>query len=238
VLVHGSMDRSASFARAVAHIDAALVVRYDRRGYGRSVGGDPAGIDGHAEDLLAVIEEHATAGAVVIGHSLGGDIALAAATGGPDAVLAVGAFEAPMSWAPWWPATSAGGAAVGADDPGEAAERFLRRMIGDERWASLSAREQAGRRAEGPALVAELRSVRAGAPYDLAELRCPVRVGRGSETAPQHRRAAEELAALVGQAGGPDVVDGATHGAHRSHPEAFAAWVNAVLALSRGRAGL
>ena len=37
VLVHGSMDRSASFIRTERHLDGRHVVRYDRRGYGRSV---------------------------------------------------------------------------------------------------------------------------------------------------------------------------------------------------------
>lgn len=44
----------------------------------------------------------------------------------------------------------------------------------------------------------------------------------------RHRRSAEELASLLAQAGGPDVIEGASHGAHRSHPEAFAAWVNTI----------
>ena len=41
--------------------------------------------------------------AVVFGHSFGGDIALAAAERHPQLVRAVGTYEAPMSWEPWWP---------------------------------------------------------------------------------------------------------------------------------------
>src|SRR5687767_6620707 len=78
------------------------------------------------------------ASSVVVGHSSGGVVALAAAERRPDLVAAVGAFESPMSWMPWWPKQSAGGTAMqAASDPGDAVERFMRRMVGDERWESL-----------------------------------------------------------------------------------------------------
>ena len=232
VLVHGSMDRGASFARVVPFLGRRRIVRYDRRGYGRSLepGAEPLDVQGHADDLLAVIDEHAGGAAVVIGHSLGGDVALAAACRRPDAVLAVGGYEVPMPWEPWWSAGSAGGATIAEADQhgaGAGAERFLRRMVGDERWEAMSASEQDARRAEGPALVAEIRSLHTGGPpFDVAALRCPVRIACGSASKEHHRRGASELARLVGDLDGPTVIDGAQHGAHRSHPEAFAAWVS------------
>jgi pimeloyl-ACP methyl ester carboxylesterase len=48
VLVHGSLDRCAAFARVVAAEPLAGLhtIRYDRRGYGRSIhAGPPAGLD-------------------------------------------------------------------------------------------------------------------------------------------------------------------------------------------------
>jgi pimeloyl-ACP methyl ester carboxylesterase len=235
VLVHGSMDRGAAFARVVPLLGSRQVVRYDRRGYGRSIDPDvdPPGVDGHAQDLLAVIDQHAGGAAVVIGHSLGADVALVAADRRPEAVLAVGAYEMPMPWEPWWSTGSAGGATIADADAhgaGAGAERFLRRMVGDDRWESMSAAEQDARRAEGPALIAELRSLRNdGPPFDVAALRCPVRTACGSASKEHHRRGAHELARLVGDVDGPTVIEGAQHGAHRSHPEAFAAWAANVL---------
>ena len=91
------------------------------------------------------------------------------------------------------PSASAGAAAL--TSPGEAAdaaERFMRRMVGDARWEELPQRTRDQRRAEGPALVAELRSIRPPAPppYDPSELEVPVLAAHGSESRPHHQRTA------------------------------------------------
>lgn len=237
VLVHGSMDRSAGLSRVAGRLSGHHVVRYDRRGYGRSRdAGPPAGTDGHVEDLVGVIADHAGSGgrAVVVGHSYGGVVALAAAARRPEAVAAVGAFESPMPWLPWWPATTAGAAAVamgegGGGDPGDAADAFLRRMLGDERWEALPQATRRERRREGPALVAELGSLHSeDPPYDVDTVPVPVVAGRGTRSGEHQRRAADLLAGRTG--GAAFVIDGAHHGAHLSHPDEFADYVRAVLA--------
>jgi pimeloyl-ACP methyl ester carboxylesterase len=237
VLVHGSMDRSTSFAKAARRLPDLRVLRYDRRGYGRSVGVPPAAdVAVHVDDLLALV---GGGPAVVVGHSIGGVIALAAAERRSGAVAAVGAFEAPMPWEPWWPSVTAGGSALaGAEgDPHGAAEVFMRRMIGDDRWERLPERTRHDRRAEGPALLADLHMVRSGRPpYSAAGLTVPVVVGHGTESRAHHREAAARLAAAVPGAE-LVVVEGAGHGAHSSHPEAFAAFVRRVLGRADGRAG-
>lgn len=223
VLVHGSLDRSAAFARVQRHLADLRVLRYDRRGYGRSLGVPIAdGFDAQVDDLAGVV---GTRPAVIVGHSLGGVVALAFAERHPDLVQAAVAYEAPMSWTSWWPGTTAGSAATGhPGDAADAAEQFMRRMVGDDRWEALPQRTRDQRRAEGPALLAELRSIRdaGNPPYDLTRITVPVIAAHGSESSDHHRRTAVALAELVSNAE-LVVVDGARHGVHLTHPEAFAA---------------
>lgn len=213
VLVHGAMDRSASFGRVVRQLADLHVIRFDRRGYGRSAGLAPAPVGQHVDDLLAVLGERP---ATVFGHSVGGVVALAAAERRPDLVRSVLAYEAPLSWASWWPAART----PPPDDPADEAEAFMRRAIGDHFWGRLPARTRADRRAEGGALRADISSV-AVAPFDPAEVRVPVLVAAGADTTWWHTRAAQELAAAL-PSGELSVVAGAEHGVHLTHPTATA----------------
>ena len=229
VLVHGTMDRCSSFARVAHELKDCHVVRYDRRGYGRSRECGVTDVPGHAADLVAVLS--GLGGAVVAGHSLGGDIVLAAAEQRPDLVRAAVVYEAPLPWLAWWPSHSAGGdamGALGAGGPGLAAERFLRRMLGDERWSAMTPAIQDERRADGEALVAEMRSIRSGEPYSLSRVSVPLVVGSGTSSRPHHRRAVRELAAAVPGAALIEI-EGAAHGAHVSHPVEFAGLVRHAL---------
>ena len=232
VLVHGSLDRSSAFARVQRHLEDLRVVRYDRRGYGRSLHlGPSATFSTQVDDLTGVVGDEPS---VVVGHSLGGVIALALAQRRPDLVRAVVAYESPMSWTPWWPSATAGSAAInGAVDPHDAAERFMRRMVGDERWERLPPRTREQRRAEGPALVAELASLRDAAhpPYVPEDVTVPVVAAHGSASSAHHRRTAEVLAERAPNAV-LEVVDGAGHGVHLSHPAALAALARRAVALA------
>jgi pimeloyl-ACP methyl ester carboxylesterase len=244
VLVHGAMDRASSMLRVRRALEAECqVVRYDRRGYARSLELGPAtSLDQQVDDLAAVV---GSGGAALVGHSLGGVIGLALAERSPARVVAVVAYEAPMMWEPWWPAGTAGATALAAStarrdrgdgDPGDAAEAFMRRMLGDVRWSRLPAPVREERRAEGPTLLAELRTVHhpAPAPYRPERLTVPVVAAFGSETQPQHRRAAEELARRAPH-GVLERIDGAGHGAHLTHPQAFARLVRRSLSLASER---
>lgn len=217
VIVHGGMDRASSFGRVARQLADLPLVTYDRRGYGRSIEAGTTDLDGHVDDLLGLLGEEP---AVLFGHSMGGVVALVAAARRPDLVRSVLAFEAPTPWAPWWPAPRRDRTAV--RDPAEEAERFMRRMVGDAIWERLPSRTRQDRRSEGPALLADLDSLdRDDAPFDAAVLGCPVLSAAGGDTSWWHRRAAEELAATI-PLGELAVVDGATHGAHLSHPTAVA----------------
>jgi pimeloyl-ACP methyl ester carboxylesterase len=226
VLVHGSMDRAATFVKTIRLLRDLDVVRYDRRGYGRSLSAGVAeSVQAHVDDLLAVVDDRA---AVVVGHSLGGVIAACAAVARPDLVPSVGAFESPMSWLSSWPTRSAGGQALAASD-GEAAERFMRGIVGDAGWEALPERTRAARRAESPALVTELASLRATAPYAPAEITVPVLAGYGSESKPYHQDAARRLAdeAPLGEL---VVIEGSGHAAPLTHASRFAEFVRRAVA--------
>jgi pimeloyl-ACP methyl ester carboxylesterase len=231
VLVHGTLDRSTGFARVRRELREFRVVAYDRRGYARSRDVQPAatGIEEHVDDLLAVL---AGRPAVVVGHSYGADVTLTATTRPGTPIRGVVAYEPPMTWLPDWPRDTAGAAAVRAaveaGDTGAAAEWFLRRMAGDEAWERLPERTKAERRAEGATLVAELRSIRDEAPFDPAEVAVPVVVGCGTSSAEHHRRATEALARALPH-GELVLVEGAAHGAHLSHPCAFADLIRRVV---------
>jgi pimeloyl-ACP methyl ester carboxylesterase len=229
VLVHGSLDRSTAFLRTIRLLEDCTVVRYDRRGYGRSLAaGTCPRFSDQVDDLAEVL---GGAPAVVVGHSLGGVVALAFAERHPDLARAVVAYEAPMAWQPWWPTTTEGGAATASTgSAGDAAERFMRRMVGDERWEALPQRTRDQRRAEGPALIAELRSMRAPAPppYDPSRLAVPVIAAHGSQSRPHHQETARVLAEAA-PLGELVVVAGAGHGVHLTHPAAFADLVRAAV---------
>lgn len=225
VLVHGSMDRSAAFSRVAGHLRDLHTVRYDRRGYGRSAGLGAATLGRHADDLLEILDGRRAA---VVGHSIGGVIALIAAERAPELIRAVGAYESPMPWAEWWPSRSAGGAARAEPDPESAAEVFMRRMIGDERWEGLPAGTRRDRRAEGPALLAELGSARHAPAYDIDAIAVPVLAACGTQGAPHHSEGSVRLAESVGRKA--FVIEGAGHGAHVSHHAEFAEFARAVVA--------
>jgi pimeloyl-ACP methyl ester carboxylesterase len=240
VLVHGTMDRSTSFHAVMGLLNDCSVIAYDRRGYARSRFAEPPAmsLSDHVDDLLELIDGRQ---AVVVGHSYGGDVALAAAERRPDLVVSVGAFEAPMPWIPEWPQDTAGGealrTALEGGDPAAAVEAFLRRMLGAEAWEMLPLRAKEDRRGEGVALVNDMRSLRAvdgRGPLDPAAVKAPVVVGHGSASRPHQIDNTKRLAALL-----PDaeltVIDGAQHGAHSSHPEGFAAFVRRAVARARAR---
>jgi pimeloyl-ACP methyl ester carboxylesterase len=241
VLVHGSLDRSTSFARVLRRLDDLHTLVYDRRGYHRSRRARPlnATLDGHIDDLLAVIGGRP---AVVIGHSYGGDIALGAALRPREAssIGAVAAYEPPMPWLSVWPKRPAAHAAgtpstattdpAGEDEDAAAAERFFRRMVGDAAWDRLPEAGRAARRADGPALAAELQAIRlTEPPFDVGALAVPAVFARGERSAPRHR---QSVAWLVEHTPGAELIEfpGATHGAHLTHPDAFAAMARRALA--------
>ncbi len=201
VLVHGAMDRSASMLKLSRRLDEQYrVLRYDRRGYGHSAHHPgPFNMAGQLADLLGLLNGRR---AVLIGHSYGGNVVLAAATRHRDLVAGLVVYEAPLSFEPWWPTSTAGAAVIKAVGQSQlaaqdAAEAFMRRLIGDERWLALPERTRNARRSEGPALANELADLRENRPWNADDVVVPLLVGYGSETAEHRRRGMEQVADSV-----------------------------------------
>lgn len=197
VLVHGSMDRSAGLLRLGRRLDRhARVMRYDRRGYGRSAAHDgPFGMESQVSDLVALL---AGRQALVFGHSYGGNVALALADRHPELVTSVVVYESPLSWCDWWPGSAAAGTALATEgDPAEAAERFMRRLVGDDRWERLPPSARAARRAEGRAMVGELTDLRQRPPWSAERVTAPVLALYGERGAEHHHRAMRFLGELL-----------------------------------------
>jgi pimeloyl-ACP methyl ester carboxylesterase len=218
VLIHGSLDRMAGMAYVARLLQRDHhVIRYDRRGYGKSwPHSGPFSIDEQIDDLVEVL---AGRHAFLIGHSFGGHIALGGAIRLGLQIAGVSMYESPLSWMSWWPGTTAGNRAIAADAE-EAAETFMRRLVGDERWESLPAQTKLSRRREGIALVGELSSLRSGEPYDMTKVQVPVLCGFGEKGAERHERGARFVAANVPE-GHATMIHEAGHGAPTSHPQAY-----------------
>jgi pimeloyl-ACP methyl ester carboxylesterase len=239
VLVHGSLDRAESFRRVMRRLPELDIVVYDRRGYQGSRDAGVVGLAGHIADLVDIVTEVRAQGATTVaavGHSVGGDVVIGAALAEPRLCDAVGAFEPPMPWLgfrrsrpgeerprDWTPM---------AEDPAEEVERFFSRMVSPSAWQRLSEEGRADRRADGPALVADLLGLRGDPPFDVMDLAVPALFGRGGPASePHHRDGVAWLGSHVPGAGRYEI-EGAQHGAHLSHPDRFAAFIRAVVELA------
>lgn len=218
LLIHGALDRAAGMAlvarRLRAHSD---VTWYDRRGYAtRWNEPGPCSIDAHTDDAIALLEGRPS---FVVGHSLGGDIALAVADRRPDLILGVTIYETPLSWMDFWPNNTAGANSIQAG-PEQGAEAFMIRLIGERRWDELPERTKHARRREGRALVEEMASLRSEAPWSVERIACPVMVGRGTKASAHHVTGSEWVASHLAHAR-LHVLEGAGHGAPLTHADQF-----------------
>lgn len=229
ILVHGSMDRASSFRRVAARLPDATVITYDRRGYAGSVETRPSdALDDQVNDLIEVLGGRE---AVAVGHSFGGDIVLAATERRPARIPSAMVYENPQPWLTPRPNTSAGSTALAraGDNPADAAEIFMRNMVGDQRWERLPESVRQKRRAEGPALVADLRAVRVDRPpFDVAAIDIPVVCGYGTRSKNHHRDDTRTLASLL-RRGELHAIPGCGHGAHLSHPDEFATLIRLAI---------
>lgn len=228
VVVHGSLDRASTFMRAARRVERATVVAYDRRGYGASDRLEGLhGVEGGVADLLTVMERSGARFAV--GHSYGGVIALAAAIEQADRFEAVGAFEPPQPWRRPPGEEPHPGPPVDVE-PAAEAERFYRHIVGDGAWERLDEAARDELRSDGVALIDDMRGVRSQRWLGGARPAVPVAIGYGSRSADRFRYYATELAQDWGVES-LEEAERATHGAHLSAPQAFAAFIEQAVAL-------
>jgi len=229
VLVHVSLDQSGSFSRVVRRLEDLHTVVYDRRGYRRSREAlhGTATLADHIDDLLEVIDGRP---AVAVGHSYGGTVVLGAALrrGAPNPIVAVAAYELPLPWVAG--TVVAGTGPVDADAAAREVEVFFRRMVGDAAWERLPEPAKQERRDDGPALVADLESLRLpGPPFDATTIDVPLVVGWGERSDDGYRSGVHWLAEHVANATMVEI-SGAGHGVHLTHPDAFADFVRTAVA--------
>ena len=113
-------------------------------------------------------------------------------------------------------------------EPAEAAERFMRRLIGDERWQRLPESTRVARRGEGAAMVGELIDLRSHAPWDPTSVSVPTVAIHGSLGAAHHAASTRYLGDVLAD-GRVVEIDGARHFGPNTHPDAVATEVAALV---------
>ena len=226
VLVHGALDRGMAFRAVVQRLHSYDTTVYDRRGYGASLAMGPAeSLDDHVGDLLGIIDRTPS---IVIGHSYGGLIAMLAAAQSPEVILALGVYEPPL---PGIQMSQDPTAQQPPTDPEHLVRWMYRRVVGESAFDRMSPNAQKALVAEAPALESDLRLVRdCGGPFNPSIVAVPTLVAHGAASIARHIERAEWLAAQLPQGSLLETPE-ASHGAHRTHPEHFAAFVKAAVAL-------
>jgi pimeloyl-ACP methyl ester carboxylesterase len=245
LLVHGTTADHRTWRVVAPELATRFAVHaIDRRGRGDSGDGPPGAysIAREFEDVAAVCEAIAREAGVpvdVVGHSLGGRIALGASLLTPS-IRRVVAYESAPTAAIRGPGErdellDALRADLEAGDNDTLLARFMTEAVG------MPAEDLAAFRADpiwrlraaaAPTIVRELEAAESApeASLDaLGRVTIPVLQLVGSETAAPFREAAGALDARLAN-GRIEVIDGARHAAHHSHPAAFLARVEAFLA--------
>jgi len=92
VLLHGlasNLTRWSEFVERTSLADERIVIRVDLRGHGDSPTRGPISLELWGDDLLAVLDAEGAQRAVLVGHSLGAQVALACAARAPQRVAAL-----------------------------------------------------------------------------------------------------------------------------------------------------
>ena len=208
ILVHGAVERASLFDAVTPHIGGFDVVALERAGHGARWEEGPGTVAGDMQDLVGVLREGR---ATVVGHSIGGLAVIGAALTVPELVRGIGLYETAIPWADWW-----------TDDGRDAMLRETEANVALSERIDLS---NPARNRLQMAWVTCLQEVLEAfdAPFPWQELTVPVTTGYGSDGT---RPSARDAALVAGHYGVECMVlDGAGHRAPKTHPEAFARFV-------------
>jgi pimeloyl-ACP methyl ester carboxylesterase len=208
--VHGAGGSSAAWQVAVPELSRyGRVIIYDRRGSGRSERPPtprPVTVTEHVEDLFQLLTRVADRqGAVVIGRSYGGGVALHLALAHPDDVRGLVLLEPAVNglsaeydaWDRRFVASIAEAARSGAD---AAAERFLVEVFGESYTDTLPAPVQHLIRDNAAAIVADCTAPAVPIdPHALVDIEVPVVVLRATSSPPALHAVSDAVAATVKQ---------------------------------------
>ena len=208
VLVHGTRDTAASFDGVRELLPDLKVTTYTRRGWLPDAGLEPIAFETHVDDLVAVLDEIPS---VVIGHSWGGNVVVAAAIRRPDLIASIGLWETSMLWLPGWPPEH-------PEILRGAIERSRRKLA-----------ESPNRQRERTRFIAEA-ELAFVQQFDLEDVKVPCLVGLGGASLPVFAGGMQYVATVLGA----DVfeIPDAGHMAHREHPNQFAEFVRGAVSLA------
>ena len=229
LFVHGVMDRGATFLSVSRRLTSFSWLIYDRRGYGRSSVETVPVFEDQVVDLALLIERESHGEQiVVVGHSLGGTIALAAVSRVAPCVSGVVVHEAPLPWLEWWPLRDRDGRRIEDESPQDAVVRVMERTAGEDVWEALPEAVRSQRLSEGPVMVSELVGARNGCPFEAEKLDMPIVVSRGSLSL-GHREQAQEWLVDNLPCARPYVFDGAAHNVQSTKPREFSELLVSVI---------
>jgi pimeloyl-ACP methyl ester carboxylesterase len=237
VLTHGSWTDGTSWERAIGGLaERYRVVVWDRRGHSRSqAGAAPGSRDEDAADLAGLIEHVGDGPVHVAGNSYGAIVTLTLLTARPDLVATAAVHEPPL----WGLLEGTGDQAlvnalsaadahfavvrnqISSGNNRDAAEHFVEHVaLGPGTWDQLPESFRTVMEANAPTFLDELAdptalTIDAAA---LATTTVPLLLTHGTESPELFPAVIAELVKLV-QAARVDVLEGAGHIPHATHPE-------------------
>lgn len=230
LLLHGLLGASANLAGIARELARNyLVLRVDLRNHGRSPHAAAINYPLMAADVLQLLDERHIGGCAVIGHSMGGKVAMELALAAPRRVACLVVVDiAPVAYPPdrhEEPLRALAGVDLAAAGSRAGAERMLAERIADpglRQFLLTNLQRRDGRlvwRVNLPALIAQ-RAALAAAPSGTGRYRGPTLFIKGSESSyiePGHQ------AAIAHHFPGARlrVVQGAGHWVHADRPAAF-----------------
>lgn len=257
VLTHGAWSDGRTWEAVVERMaDRFQVVTWDRRGHSRSQNGSgPGSCRQDAGDLAALIRQLGQGPVNVVGNSAGGNVVLNLVSMYPELVRSASTHE-PGPFAVLESSTDPDLQRLIEEDKdnstrveqlidsgeyGRAARFFLDEVaVGPGAWDQLPEQRRKILEANAPQVPDDLRdawdinSVDLGT---LASLDLPLLVSSGTESPPLEAAAAEGLVALVPTAR-LQVLGGAGHIPHRTHPDEYAAMLTRFIDQVTANSGL